>query len=766
MKHWFVSLSILLFIPLQGMDLGAAYDPDTHNIYSSGYPAAPVRNTSTNFIGVDRVPVTVGWSSTALTKNFGFLSPRHYLVARHFGGATSVRVFGADGQRQTLPQESLRNTDLGLVFAEKTYGDLTLGTLTDSISTPAFPKRVGILDLYPTSASENASAYIGQPIHVVGRAPDSIGSTRLAQTTIQDIEISGNSHVFTYARDIVKLQSGDSGGPTYAAWRNPNGIPEHALIGNHAAIADDDSVNFDNFAAAPAVMSSLNSFMHVEGRSLRIVGEPSLNWFGISNNTISNTRSWGLRGPQTTQDVYASFSGNDAGSSGQVVVDALFNLRGLYFLSTGSAGHGLTFSGTEILEIGRGGVTNYDQSPQVFQAPLRLTAPQVWDVGTGGVSVTNLDTNGHHLEIIGSGPVSFSGNISGSGSVAFDQGTVLISSPAFFTGATWIHDADVDVLADLSSSSVLHLSQNGTLTGNGTVSEIRGNGILSPGPDNAILTASQLTDTDGIGLQFSVTSSASSYSLPAANDLLRLTHTTTPLTAALNASSSLQFFIHTGSQPVVGDSFLTGLFTEAASDPVSQLSAATLQVYIQDPSGLVTHEGETYSLYSGTDNWALDTIPQTVDFGSGPVSGFITRLRLLPPAGTYEHWTYLAIPESVPEQDKDPEDILNPAGIQNLLAYAHGLDPLNPDLTKLPYVQSTSATLELFYRERTNAQDIDYLFETVNNLSGVWGEESLIPTLVDPDPDNNGEIQLMKITRPIATAENLLFLRSNPQPLP
>jgi hypothetical protein len=99
------------------------YSSAANDRFSSGYPSAPVENTDPAFVGLGLDGGGVGWASTAATKSFGFLSPRHYLVARHFGGAANIRIF-ADGTLQTYAQQSVEDIGLGVVFQNETLGDI------------------------------------------------------------------------------------------------------------------------------------------------------------------------------------------------------------------------------------------------------------------------------------------------------------------------------------------------------------------------------------------------------------------------------------------------------------------------------------------------------------------------------------------------------------------------------------------------------------------------------------------------------------------
>jgi len=97
-----VFLRILAVVTLAALAAPAAaldvvgYTAAANDRFASGFPSAPVANSSSSFIGLDYDWSGVGWSAADGTKGFGFLSPRHYLVAAHYGGATTLvlRIVG------------------------------------------------------------------------------------------------------------------------------------------------------------------------------------------------------------------------------------------------------------------------------------------------------------------------------------------------------------------------------------------------------------------------------------------------------------------------------------------------------------------------------------------------------------------------------------------------------------------------------------------------------------------------------------------------
>jgi len=416
------------------------YSPAVNDRFASGYPTAPVTNTSPSFVGLPYSWLGVGWATGDPTKSFGFITPKHYLVARHYGGSPTIRLLTASGQLATGTQASVTDTGYGFVQTGQTVGDLSIGALTASLPSALGLPRYGVLDANATSTTN--TAYDGQPLLVYGRGPDGTLSTRIGPATVKSTTLSGSSTYITSNVSTGTLQYGDSGSPDFITWTNPDGAAELTIIGNNAA-TDFATVNVFNFLGAAAVINAVDAVIGRDGYALRMVGTPSNTWVGSSSTSIGNRGAWGISPPfPAPSDKYVLFSGTSAGNGRSVTVDTAANLRGLAFKSTGSGTLGFTFAGGNVLTVGRGGITNYDTSRQTFTAALALGDDQYWNVGSGGVTAAavNTGTAGYLLEIDGSGTARFTGGISGAGGLALTGRRLELAAPTTYTGTTWIHE--------------------------------------------------------------------------------------------------------------------------------------------------------------------------------------------------------------------------------------------------------------------------------------------------------------------------------------
>jgi autotransporter-associated beta strand protein len=444
------------------------YSPAANDRFVSGYPTAPVTNTGTAFIGRSYSWLGVGWATGDATKSFGFVSPRHYLVARHYGGWPTIRVLSAGGQLVTGTQSSVTDTGYGFVNGGSTPADLSIGTLTASLSSAHGLPRYGVLDANVSSTTN--SSYNGQPLLVYGRGPDGTQSPRIGSTSINGTVVASGSNIYISSTVSVSsgvvLQSGDSGSPDFIPWTNPDGSPELTIIGNNAA-TDFSTINVFNFLGNSNVMAAVNRLTTPDGYALRLVGTPTNSWVGSSSTSIGNRAAWGLSPPSSApSDKYVLFSGSSAGNGRVVSVDSNANLRGAYFKSTGSGTLGFTFSGTGTLTLGRGGLTNYDASRQTFTAAIALGDDQYWNVGAGGVTVAAVSTGtaGSVLEIDGSGTARFTGTISGSGGLALTGRRAELTGSNTYSGGTWVHEGVLTAAAgSLAATSAIRV-EAGTLS--------------------------------------------------------------------------------------------------------------------------------------------------------------------------------------------------------------------------------------------------------------------------------------------------------------
>lgn len=619
------------------------YSSTANDRFSSGFPLAPVPNANANFIGKDYDWSGVGWSTTTYYassyKGFAVLSPQHFLTAQHYEYASlnettaGVRVRGIDGSVYSQSAGAISNLGVGakLTNGGQTNYDLAIGKLNGSITTPANMARLAVFDLHQTSSADTITNY-GLPLFHYGRSDTTNGSSRVGSASVVSYSYLGGDPkqiVLATPQTTVQLQIGDSGAPALYGWTNPNGDKQLTVVALNSYVQSGN--NYLSMLATTDGIAAANSVMTPDGFALRVNGPPVATWSGSSNTNINSNAAWGA-GPGVggTSDLFVLFNAATA-SSNTPNVNTAYNLRGLYFKSTVAANDGFTFAGASTLTIGRGGVTNYDNSRQTFTAPLALGDHQYWDVGSGGVTAGNINNNGKLLEIAGTGTAILSGNVSGSGAVALSGSRLEMTGTSAYTGATWVHSGTLNVSGSIATSSGVRLAAGTRLDGTGRVSVIQGAGSVNPGNSPGILTATSVNPSSGLDFAFELTQTGSPVygnASASGNDVLRITGGT-PFTQALGASNQIAVYFNVGSLQN-STVFRGGIYLDTDTDFLDQIQNASYVYYLADPGGPVSYNGVNYSLYTGPLTFDLSTVASSADFGAGTVNGGVMQWAIVP----------------------------------------------------------------------------------------------------------------------------------------
>lgn len=630
-RHRILGIAVLL-----GLFIGhgataieiSGYDPAVNDRFASGFPSVPVPNTAGVFLGLPYDWSGVGWDTASPVWGFGFVTPRHYLVALHWGGAATIALRGADGVVHTATQASVVGTGYGMVL--NTGPDLAVGRLTVALPAAWRIARYPVLDLNPSSSGNGS--YNGQPLLVYGRGSS---SPRIGLDAVASTWTTGPVSYITSSTATVKLQTGDSGSPVFVPWTRPGGDPELAIVGNNAAVGPD---NIHNLAASSGALAAINAITVPDGFALAMVGEVAAAWQGGdgasgTGDDLGAPDNWSPAAVPT--DAYAAFDGA-ASPTRAIEVDRDVNLRGLVFRPTGSGTLGFTVAHpANVLTVGRGGIVNDDVSRQVLAVTVALGDHQVWDVGPGGVTTAAIDTQGRLLEIIGPGTALFTGPVSGSGGLALSGGRMEITASTSYSGATWVHAGTLSVSGTVDSSSMVVVDAGGTVAGTGRLPAISGAGVVDPGAGAGILTATAVDGTDGLAFDFEFTRAGSPDWFRAdssGNDVLRLTGTA-PFAVPLAASNPVRVFLDLDDLGP-GTMVQGGFFTDVDAAFLSAISAATFTFFTVDAAGTTTHGGRRYAAYAGPLTFALSTERVTADFAGGDTVGFVMQFVAVPEPST------------------------------------------------------------------------------------------------------------------------------------
>lgn len=501
MKRWPQALAALLSTAAHALTVNG-YSASANDRFGSGFPAAPLDSASATFVGRDYDWSAAGWSAADATKGFGLISPRHHLVARHYGGATNLTFTDGAGSVASAAQASVVNTDTGLLFSGQTVGDLSVGRLASPLAVGWSLPRLAVLDLNSSSSASTTSAYAGLQVFLYGRGASGSASPRVASASVLGAFNDANGQYLLTDLADATFQSGDSGSPAFHGWTNPNGVKELTLLGNNAAVDTTNGYNLVNFAGLPAVMTALNAVMNADGFALRVAGNAANTWVGSSSTDITNRGAWGLNPPTAApSDRYVLFNAATAGGNRVVSVASAANLRGLYFRSTVAIGDAFAFSGAGTLTLGRGGLVNYDDARQAFANALLLGDSQYWDAGPGGFAVDALDTNGKVLEVGGSGRSLFQGVVSGSGRIAVSSGRIDLLAANTHSGGTHLHAGELRVGNNAAAGTGTLFLSGGRLASSDTVGRTLGNAVQLDGNP---VTLGDATDSGALTLSGTV----------------------------------------------------------------------------------------------------------------------------------------------------------------------------------------------------------------------------------------------------------------------
>lgn len=345
----------------------------------------------------------------------------------------------------------------------------------------------------------------------------------------------------------------------------------------------------------------------------------------------------------------------------------------------------------------------------------------------------------------------------GTGALAVAGGRVVLGGNNLYSGNSWIHEGELIVNGDNRASPEINLAAPALLGGFGQVAAIIGAGDIAPGQSAGILTADTLNPAQGLDLHFEFQATGTpdfAQTNASVNDVLRL-RGPVPFSASMTANNTISVYLATIPSP--GATYRGGFFTDEPTDFGPSFLNSSRLIYVTDPAGAISHNGQIYSLWSGEGEWEWSTQPQTADFGEGALDGRILRLRLLPPPATYARWSVETFPENTPPEDMEPEAAPNSVGLINLFAYAFALSPLDPDLNLLPGGGVDNGDLLLRYRRRKDISDYHYIPQTsVDLIANDWRDEILTPELID---DSDPVVDVVEVRRPIAPEDTILFLR-------
>lgn len=270
-----VALLPALGVPAQAGVI-SGYDPaspashQTYDRFASGFPAAPVANSSSAFVAAGIDLSGVGWLASDPKFAVTLISPRHIVGAAHVGfPGNQVQFVNAAGAVKTYTVTS--SAPIG-------SSDLLLGTLSESpLPTSEGMRYFGVADV-------TAAQAVGLPILVYGQNPTytnpvtNSNSPHLGTNVIDDVILANTTRTIRYfytdgVPGEMYLIGGDSGGPVFVRAHG-----DLALVGVNYAVSDNPAPpnpgSFSVSTFVPEYVGGLNAAMLGTGFQVTVVPVP------------------------------------------------------------------------------------------------------------------------------------------------------------------------------------------------------------------------------------------------------------------------------------------------------------------------------------------------------------------------------------------------------------------------------------------------------------------------------------------------------------
>jgi autotransporter-associated beta strand protein len=302
-----------------------------------------------------------------------------------------------------------------------------------------------------------------------------------------------------------------------------------------------------------------------------------------------------------------------------------------------------------------------------------------------------------------------------------------------FTGAVSLSEGALQLSGPISSP--VALGSTGTLTGYGNTGALSGTGTIDLG--SRIFSAPSLNGNVISAVLANPGSPAYRQPAAAGNGLLAVD-------AITGVPVKCRIYL-----PNAGSTFRGVLFAPAEVDLAAIINATPCEVY--QPNGA---------------NWSLNslaqvvTMPETADFGSGPVPGRIVEVRLGAPPASFSVWQVLAFPNasdrsspSIGGPDADPKKV----GTANLLRYAMGLGLNDNPALGLPRLARDGAHWEFRFPFDPGRDDIVCLVEATDDIGNWSNAEVLFDSRVDAARER--ENGWMVIEAPVTSPQRFFRLR-------
>jgi hypothetical protein len=201
------------------------YDPAVSDRFSSGYPDAPVPNTSSSFIGKGLDWSGVGWWKKDPQYSVALLSSKNFAYSKHMAPQTGdiIAFLGGDGHLHEYHVAKTQAVELGKQGNETVYADTAVGTFDETV-----PMDDQVTH-YPVAFSQKGvESFIGKRILMYGRMARIATNEIIEGLMIEDMASEYNFNTEGLTAGMGKIEPGDAGSPAFIVIGG-----KLALVGTH-----------------------------------------------------------------------------------------------------------------------------------------------------------------------------------------------------------------------------------------------------------------------------------------------------------------------------------------------------------------------------------------------------------------------------------------------------------------------------------------------------------------------------------------------------